>query len=329
MSLSTSLANVGRAVAYYPQLSRFFGSVNAAIFFSQLYYWQARNSHELGIHKEAVEWMEETGLSYREQATARKILKAAGFLSETPRRLTHQIYYRLDLEAVDVAFDAWTKTQLGNDENAIGESAKAQSAKHPKRTPRNADGALPEEPQKQSGNKEKITTETTTENIATEAKASSPPMLVTTYSGAVREIPGELKYPGPDTKTHKTWVAYALCYHKRYQAWPVWNQSVAGKISQFIDRVGVENAPIVAAFFVSKVNEQFIVQKMHQMGLLLESAEKWLTQAQTNRTVTQAAAQQADKAQANLNVVQSAADKARAMIAQRDREAAGEADHAG
>lgn len=135
-----------------------------------------------------------------------------------------------------------------------------------------------------------------------------PPMLVKTAAG-VREIPGKLRYPGPDTKTHKAWVAYALSYHKRYGSWPVWNRSQAGKISNFIERVGFDNAPIVASFYVKQVNEHGVVLNMHPLGMLLASAEKWLAQAETGRMVTRESARQADNTQTNMNAAQSAGDR--------------------
>ena len=321
MSLSTSLSNVGRVIGYYPALSRFFGSVNASIFFAQLYFWQMRSSEELGVFKSSEEWEEETGLSYREQATARKILAKSGFLVETSRRLQHRIYFRLNLPLVDAAFDAWTKAQSGNDENAIGEMRKAQLAEEQKRSSPDAPNAVGQATKAQSVNKGEITAETTAEIITTEAVATVEPMTVTAPNGTVYEIPAALKYPGAETKTHKAWIAYAIAYERRYNAWPTWNATVAGQISKFIDRVGVDNAPFVVVHYVRRVNEQFVVQQMHPVKLLLADAEKWMTQAQTNRTVTRTEAAQADKTQSNMNAAGDAGAMALEIIARRVREA--------
>lgn len=163
MSLTTSLASVGRAVAYYPRLSKFFGSVNASIFFSQLHYWQSRSSGDMGVFKTSEEWTEETGLSYREQATARKVLVDGGFLVETHKRLQHRVYYRLNLEAIDAAFEAWDKAHFPNDENAIREIPKAQSGDCAKRIPGDAENAVGGATKAQPVNKVKITTEITSE----------------------------------------------------------------------------------------------------------------------------------------------------------------------
>lgn len=127
MSITESMKDVGRPIAYYPRLAKFFGSVNAAIFFSQLFYWQDRADSELGVFKTSEEWTEETGLSYREQVTARKHLVELGLLVETHKRLEHRIYFKLNLAAVDTAFGQWTEAQSPNcekrnpptDENAV------------------------------------------------------------------------------------------------------------------------------------------------------------------------------------------------------------------
>ena len=157
MSITTTLAQVGRPVAYFPRLARFLGSVHAAVLFGQLHYWQERTQDARGVHKTADELEDETGLSYREQASARKLLRDRGFLQEVHQRLQHLMWFRLDLAAIDSAFDAWvcggavvqadpgaadgvqapapgpadegagacnsrtTNPQFGNDESAIGE----------------------------------------------------------------------------------------------------------------------------------------------------------------------------------------------------------------
>jgi hypothetical protein len=136
-------ANWGHPVAYHPTLARFFGSVNAAIFFGQLRYWSTRTDNPLGVYKTSEEWTEETGLSYREQATARRILTDAAFVTETNKRLEHRIYFLIEWDAFNASFDKWqacnprtTKTQLGesakrispNDENAFREEAKRRSS---------------------------------------------------------------------------------------------------------------------------------------------------------------------------------------------------------
>lgn len=303
MSLSATLREVGRPVAYYPRLARFLGSVNAAILFAQLHYWHDRGSDtELGVYKTSQELTEETGLSYREQATARAQLRAAGYLIETNRRLEHKVYFKLVPEAIDAAFEAWTEAQSANDENAFRETTKAQPAKCGKRRRRAAETSFDELRKAQSGNSTE-TTHKTTAYISTKAEASAEPMRVQDNKGVVHEIPADLHYPKEGRKTHKAWVAYAIAYHSKHKVWPVWNQTVAGQMSKFIDRVGAERAPRVAYHYVAKVNEPFVVNQMHPVKLLLASAETWSTQA----TQTQNGVQPAAPAPAPLQNKHSAA----------------------
>jgi hypothetical protein len=136
-------ANWGHPVAYHPMLSHFFESVNAAIFFCQLRYWSDRTEKPLGVYKTSEEWTAETGLSYREQATARRILSEPGFVVETNKRLSHRLYFLIDWDAFNPAFSAWVaanppapkaqtpnnaKRISPNDENAIGGGRKRRSS---------------------------------------------------------------------------------------------------------------------------------------------------------------------------------------------------------
>ena len=128
MNIFDYMQDVGRPIAYYPRMAHFFGSVNASIMFSQLFYWQDRTTNELGVYKTAEEWTEETGLSYREQATARAHLVKQGFLIETHKRIEHRIYYKLNRDAICHAFDLWRQGQkTTSDESAIPERRKRNS----------------------------------------------------------------------------------------------------------------------------------------------------------------------------------------------------------
>ncbi|WP_051234214.1 helix-turn-helix domain-containing protein [Halomonas halocynthiae] len=134
-------------------------------------------------------------------------------------------------------------------------------------------------------------------------------------SGAdlLARIPADM--PGtrdPKAKTFKPWANYACAYRKRYGTWPVWNQKTAGQVSQLVDRVGVELAPKVAAFYL-QMNNQFYLAKVHAVSLLLADCEAIATQCTTGRQVTQAQARQADSTQSNLSNL----EQAKALMRQR------------
>lgn len=100
-SYSSFLRTLGNPVAFYPGLVKPLGSVNAVLFFCQIYYWQDKTDNELGVYKSSDDIEAETGLTYREQATARKQLVDRGVLVETNKRLEHRIYYRIDADALE------------------------------------------------------------------------------------------------------------------------------------------------------------------------------------------------------------------------------------
>lgn len=133
MSFLKTLANAGRIVAFYPNLARFLGSREAAIFMAQLAYWGDKAASPLGVYKTAEEWTEETSLSYKEQLSVRKMLKAKGFLEETHKRLQGMMFYRLNVERIDAAYQKWCneigcKTQ---EENQV--VSKLNEPKNPKK----------------------------------------------------------------------------------------------------------------------------------------------------------------------------------------------------
>lgn len=132
---SDLLLDFGRPVAYYPGLVKRFGSVNAVIFFSQIFYWQDKTDSELGVYKSSEEITSETGLSYREQLTARKHLVKRGILVETDKRLEHKIYYRIDCDQLDkIMSQPIEKTP--NAQSASGESHKGDFAEQQNEPPR-------------------------------------------------------------------------------------------------------------------------------------------------------------------------------------------------
>lgn len=96
MKPSEFLFDFGRPVAYYPGLVKYLGSVNAVLFFCQIYYWKDRAQSELGVYKTQSDIQEETGMTRYEQETARRLLIQKGVLIETHKRLEHRIYYRID-----------------------------------------------------------------------------------------------------------------------------------------------------------------------------------------------------------------------------------------
>jgi len=109
----------------------------------------------------------------------------------------------------------------------------------------------------------------------------------------------------------QTWGAYRMAYRERHGVDPVRNAKVNANVRDLVKRLGREEAPHVAGWFLS-VNEQYAVKRMHDLGVLLAGAEAYRTQWATGRQVTSTSAQHTDQTQSNM----SAADEAKALLAQ-------------
>lgn len=168
MSVSRFLKEVGRPVAYYPNLARMIGSVNAAVLLCQLLYWSDNRSSdpENWIYKTQPEIEEETGLTRRKQEKAREILIERGFLQEKRRGSHGTLHFRLDLAELDRQWDEWQKAPMA--QTANDECTKAPNANGANRHSINKDS--------------EITTETTTENLDITARVDS---VLTDYSETV------------------------------------------------------------------------------------------------------------------------------------------------
>lgn len=113
------------------------------------------------------------------------------------------------------------------------------------------------------------------------------------------------KKPSANGMTSETWSAFADAYHYRYGIDPIRNAKINGMLAQFVKRVPMEEAPLIAAFFVSH-NNSFYVTKGHPISLLLADAEKLRTEWATGRQITATSALQLDQKQSNYDVVQEA-----------------------
>ena len=120
MKPSEMLKNTGRVIAYRPNLARLFGGVIAEVFFEQIFYWQDKSDSELGVYKTQEELEIETGLSRKEQETARKLLREKGVLIETHKRLEHRMYYKIDCEKLDELLATLANAQ--NEHSPMSES---------------------------------------------------------------------------------------------------------------------------------------------------------------------------------------------------------------
>ena len=92
------------------------------------------------------------------------------------------------------------------------------------------------------------------------------------------------------------WAAYRQAYLDRYGVEPLRNAKVNGQIAQFVRTVGAEDAPKLAAFYPWH-NGGFFVQRRHDFGLLLQSAQQIRTDWLRGEQMTQTKARQTEKTQ--------------------------------
>ena len=116
-----------------------------------------------------------------------------------------------------------------------------------------------------------------------------------------------------------TWGAYCDAYLKRYGVGPVRNQQANAQVKQLVLRLGQEESPGVARFYVERVSERYIVQSLHPLGMLLKQAESFRTQWVKNQTMTSTKAMQVDQTASNFDAV----DEAMAIMAERDAQRGG------
>ena len=106
----------------------------------------------------------------------------------------------------------------------------------------------------------------------------------------------------PDPRSNpdnvKTWEAYARAYRARYGVLPMTNAKVRGQVAQFVKTVGVELAPVLAAYYPSH-NKQYFVQRRHDFGALLHDYQQVATDYQIGQQMTGVQAAQTEKTQAN------------------------------
>lgn len=128
------------------------GGVTGALFLSQLLYWSDRGSEGNGwIYKTQAEWTDETGMTRREQETARRQLREAGVIEESYKGLPAKLFYRINFEALSVFIEGQVKV-------AEARTSKDGGNVHPVCT---------KAPSKRGGNRQSTNrTETTTEITA-------------------------------------------------------------------------------------------------------------------------------------------------------------------
>lgn len=102
-----------------------------------------------------------------------------------------------------------------------------------------------------------------------------------------------------------TWQSYASSYRLRYGVDPVRNTAVNSQLKKLVDRLGSDEAPQVAAFYLTH-NKPLYVSARHPTNLLLRDAEglrtEWATGIKST-TLEARSAEVVDAAQEQVNRV--------------------------
>ncbi|MAZ40445.1 MAG: replication protein O [Marinobacter sp.] len=142
--------------------------ITGALMLSQCIYWHGRTSNKDGwFYKSQSDWEAETGMTRREQETARKRLEKAGFLEEIRKGVPAKLYFRVNVDALETALKALSSrmAESANQECTDGATSMAESAIQECTNPPDCEG----------GNRQsitEITSETTSETTA--GKTSGP-----------------------------------------------------------------------------------------------------------------------------------------------------------
>ena len=136
MRLTDLINDTGRRVAYYPQLRALAGSTNAVLLLCQLMYWAGKEADPEGwtfkraratdhdpegrIDPSNQSLAHETGLTYKQLLAARKSLRLRGLLQERYHRSKHQLWFKVNFEALQRMWDRMHSGQVteGNEAGA-------------------------------------------------------------------------------------------------------------------------------------------------------------------------------------------------------------------
>jgi hypothetical protein len=120
-----------RPIAFHRCFVEISGSVTAALLLSQAWYWQRRAQDGDGwFFKTREEWSEETGLSRKEQETARARLREIGVLEEERRGLPAKLFYRVNSDVLEDLLNRLVGPKVTDCKDRIGPTVRPESGKH-------------------------------------------------------------------------------------------------------------------------------------------------------------------------------------------------------
>lgn len=328
-------ALLDRPIAFQRPFVGLGAGITGALMLSQAIYWSRRTQDEAEwFYKTQAEWEDETGLTRCEQESARAKLCKLGVLEEMKRGIPCKLFYRVNLEKLaEILLTKLPQTSMQETGSPVCGNPANKDAGFPQTGMRETSKQACGKPaSRHAGFPQSISTETTAETTAetttdilpTAAPASPlpPAALAVVVAEPAAEKPAKpprrkTAASGDDTELQAacraTWSAYAQAYAAQYGAAPVRNAKVNSAVKAFVLRIGHDESPAVAEFFVQRVSEALVVRGMHDFGLLLARAETFRTQWATGQSMTNTRARQIDQSQSNFD----AAGEAMAILRQR------------
>ncbi len=165
-----------RPIAFHRCFVTLTGSVNAALMLSQAVYWQKRNREGGWWYQTQEKWEDETGLSRREQETARRDLRKTPFWNEELRGLPGKLNYFVDLEMLMDSLMELQHRQTSMAESAIQDCTNPPNSIGGNRQTSNKEKRLNEETKEERTHSTRFR-EPTRDEVLEEAKAHWMPEI--------------------------------------------------------------------------------------------------------------------------------------------------------
>lgn len=131
-------------------------------------------------------------------------------------------------------------------------------------------------------------------------KSETQPLALAMPSGTASAPAKQAAAQSREAITTPTWQAYSDAYARVHGAAPARSARANAQIKQFIEQVGIDDAPAIAAHFLT-MNTKWYREKQHPLGSLVTDAQAIRTSWLTGRTVTSTEALLADRTQSNFN----------------------------
>ena len=189
-----------KPIAYRADFAKIAGSVTAGVMLSQAYYWTGKSTkHGDGwFEKTGADWNDETGLTDKQQQTARFILEKKGLMHSERKgdrgRMCSRVNHTAVYDALFEYFKAADRQKGDSTKGQIGKREKLHRQKGDSKIGKKADLSL-----------QRLLTENTTENrgtkIAALPAASIYPKVVEIFSKGYESLTGaKLSFHGNGAK---------------------------------------------------------------------------------------------------------------------------------